>query len=59
MSRLNWMTPQCGNSGPNCPEIAADGQDVYPRNSEKRAAVAMFPAASCELPEQEFRDGEI
>ncbi|TYB91459.1 hypothetical protein FXF53_30170 [Micromonospora sp. WP24] len=59
MPRLNWTTLRRDNSGPNCPAIATDGDNVYLRNSENTEYVAKFPAASFETLKQKIRDGEI
>ncbi|SIR89109.1 hypothetical protein [Micromonospora avicenniae] len=59
MSRLNWTPLRCDKSGPNCPEIAMDGDNRYLRDSGNPAYVAKFPVASVGALEQTIRGGEI
>ncbi|MEU4678967.1 hypothetical protein [Micromonospora sp. NPDC023737] len=59
MSKLNWTTLRCDYSDPNCPEIAAGGENVHLRGSKSLADVARFPAASFETLKRKIRDGGI
>ena len=56
---IQWKTLKCDNSGPNCPEIATEGDTVYLRDSENPMDIAVFPAASFETLKQKIRDGEV
>lgn len=57
--KLQWKTLRCDNSGPNCPQVATEGDTVYLRDSENPMDIAVFPAASFEVLKQKIRDGEV
>ncbi|MFG2059649.1 DUF397 domain-containing protein [Micromonospora sp. NPDC048930] len=59
MSELNWKTLRCDNSGPNCPEIATDGDMVYLRSSERPDGVAVLTAGEWDTLREKIRDGEV
>ena len=40
-----WITVPCDNSGPNCPQVLAEGDTVYVRDSERPTEVVTFSRA--------------
>lgn len=40
-----WTTVPCDNSGPNCPQVLAEGDTVYVRDSERPDEVTQFNRA--------------
>lgn len=59
MSQLKWNTLRCDNSGPNCPEIATEGDTVYLRSSKRPMDIAVLDAAEFDTLKQKIRNGEV
>lgn len=59
MSQIQWKTLRCDNSGPNCPEIATEGDMVYLRSSERPMDIAVLTVGEWDTLRQKIRDGEV
>ena len=59
MADLKWKTLRCDNSGPNCPQLATEGDTVYLRSTNNPLDIAVLSTAEFDTLKAKILAGEV